>query len=312
MSGNVTAVEARAAEYVDLGVAAEEPAWWRRAGASLLHNKVALAGALVLFFMSAVALFPDAFSPYSPHEQNPAMGARPPLYQNPETGRLHVFGTDAIGRDLLSRIVYGAQVSLTVGLTTVIISGTIGVLIGLISGYYGGWVDSVLMRLVDIFLAFPFVLLALSLVAILKPSLAIVIFAISVRIWVPYARLVRGSVLSVKEMEFVAGGRAAGLGPAAIMFKYILPNVLAPAVVVATLSVGRMIIIEASLSFLGLGVPPPTPTWGGILADGRNYIDTAWWICVFPGIAIMLTVLATNLLGDWFRDFIDPRLKGLD
>jgi len=293
-------------------LAPEEPPVWRAAWESLTRNKVAFTGALILLFMALVAIFPQYFVLHSPYEQNPALGAKPPLFVDRETGYLFILGTDAIGRDLLSRIVYGSRVSLTVGLTTVLISGTIGVLIGLVSGYCGGWVDNVLMRIVDIFLAFPFVLLALALVAILKPSLFIVIVAISVRIWVPYARLVRGSALAVKEMEFVTGAKAAGLSTPAIMFKYILPNVLAPAVVVATLSVGRMIIIEASLSFLGLGVPPPNPTWGGMLADGRNYIDTAWWICVFPGLAIMLTVLSTNLLGDWFRDFIDPRLKGVD
>jgi len=290
----------------------EEPPVWRAAWESLYHNKVALAGFLILLFMSLVALFPQYFILHSPYDQNPALGPKPPLFTDKETGRLFLMGTDSIGRDLLARIVYGARVSLTVGLTTVFISGTIGVLIGLVSGFFGGWVDNLLMRIVDIFLAFPFVLLALCLVAILKPSLFIVIVAISVRIWVPYARLVRGSTLAVREMEFVTGAKAAGLSTLSIMFKYVLPNVLAPAVVVATLSVGRMIIIEASLSFLGLGVPPPNPTWGGILADGRNYIDTAWWICVFPGLAIMLTVLSTNLLGDWFRDFIDPRLKGVD
>ncbi|MEK6712051.1 MAG: ABC transporter permease [Nitrospinota bacterium] len=293
-------------------MAPEEPHVLVAAWQSLRRNKVALAGALALLFMTLVALFPQYFVLHSPYEQNPALGAKPPLFVDKETGWLFLLGTDAIGRDLLSRIVYGARVSLAVGLTTVVISGTIGVLIGLVSGFYGGWVDNVLMRIVDVFLAFPFVLLALCLVAILKPSLFIVIVAISVRIWVPYARLVRGSALSVREMEFVVGARAAGLNTLAIMFKYVLPNVLAPAVVVATLSVGRMIIIEASLSFLGLGVPPPNPTWGGMLADGRNYIDSAWWICVFPGMAIMLTVLSTNLLGDWFRDFIDPRLKGVD
>ena len=293
-------------------MAPEEPPAWRAAWDSLFRNKVAFAGFLILFFMCLVALFPQHFILHSPYDQNPALGAKPPLFVDKGTGQIFLLGTDAIGRDLLARIVYGSRVSLTVGLTTVLISGTIGVLIGLVSGFFGGWVDNLLMRIVDIFLAFPFVLLALCLVAILKPSLFIVIVAISVRIWVPYARLVRGSTLAVREMEFVTGAKAAGLHTLSIMFKYVLPNVLAPAVVVATLSVGRMIIIEASLSFLGLGVPPPNPTWGGILADGRNYIDTAWWICFFPGLAIMLTVLSTNLLGDWFRDFIDPRLKGVD
>ncbi len=290
----------------------EEPHVLVAACRSLIRHKVGLVGAIVLIIMGLLAIFPEFFSPYNPLDQDPRLGAMPPWFTNPATGKFHILGTDAIGRDVLSRIVHGAQVSLTVGLSVVIIAGTIGVLIGLVSGFMGGWVDNVIMRIVDIFLAFPFIIIVFSLVAILRPSLFIVIFAISVRTWIVYARVVRGSVLSVKEQEFVTGAHAAGMGILRIMFVYVLPNVVAPAVVIGTLSVGRMIIIEASLSFLGLGVPPPTPTWGGILADGRAYIDTAWWICVFPGLAIMMTVLSTNLLGDWLRDFLDPRLKALD
>lgn len=290
----------------------EEPPAWRQALRSLMRNRVAFAGAIILIFMVIIALVPGWFAPYSPFDQDPLLGPKPPFFLNPATGRFHFLGTDAIGRDLLSRIIHGARVSLTVGLSTVFIAGTIGVLIGLVSGYTGGWTDTICMRIVDIFLAFPFILLALTLIAILRPSLMIVILVISIRTWIVYARVVRGSVLSIKEQEFVAGAMAAGLGSLGVMFKYILPNALPPAVVIATLSVGRMILIEASLSFLGLGVPPPSPTWGGILADGRQYIDTAWWICLFPGIAIMLIVLSANLLGDWLRDFLDPRLKALE
>ncbi|MDA1001010.1 MAG: ABC transporter permease [bacterium] len=290
----------------------EEPPVWRQVLHSLSRNPVAFAGAIILIFMVVIALVPDWFAPYNPFDQDPQLGPKPPFFLDPATGRFHVLGTDAIGRDLLSRIIHGARVSLTVGLSTVFVAGTIGVLVGLVSGYNGGWTDTICMRIVDIFLAFPFILLALTLIAILRPSLMIVILVISIRTWIVYARVVRGAVLSIKEQEFVVGAMAAGLGPLGVMFKYILPNALPPAIVIATLSVGRMILIEASLSFLGLGVPPPSPTWGGILADGRQYIDTAWWICLFPGMAIMLTVLSANLLGDWLRDFLDPRLKTLE
>ena len=310
--GSVSVIEAGFTDQMAEEMAPEEPHVLVAAFRSLVRHKVGLAGAIVLIIMALLALFPDFFSPYNPLDQDPRLGPMPPLFSNPATGKFHILGTDAIGRDLLSRIIHGAQVSLTVGLSVVIIAGTIGVVIGLVSGFMGGWVDNVIMRVVDIFLAFPFIIIIFSLVAILRPSLFIVIFAISVRTWIVYARVVRGSVLSVKEQEFVTGAHAAGMGIIRIMFVYVLPNVIAPAVVIGTLSVGRMIIIEASLSFLGLGVPPPTPTWGGILADGRAYIDTAWWICVFPGLAIMMTVLSTNLLGDWLRDFLDPRLKTLD
>jgi peptide/nickel transport system permease protein len=191
----------------------------------------------------------------------------------------------------------------------VIISGLIGLLIGVIAGYAGGWVDTFFMRLVDIVLAFPFVLLALSVVAVTGPGLGIIILVMSLRIWVIYARIVRGTTLSVKEKEFVQAAEALGASKRWIMFRHILPNVLTPVIVIATLYVGRMILIESALSFLGVGVPPPTPTWGGILADGRAYIDTAWWIALFPGLAIMITVLGVNLVGDWFRDYLDPRIR---
>ena len=177
------------------------------------------------------------------------------------------------------------------------------------AGFFGGWIDTVCSRALDTLISIPFILLAISIVAILGPSLEVIVSVIALRTWIVYARVVRGEVLALKENEFVVGARAVGCKTFRILFLYLLPNVVSSCIVIATLYLGRMIIIEASLSFLGLGVPPPTPTWGGILADGRGYIDTSWWITFFPGLVLMLTVLSVNLLGDYVRDVLDPRMK---
>jgi peptide/nickel transport system permease protein len=191
------------------------------------------------------------------------------------------------------------------------VSGFIGVTLGLLAGFYGGKLDAVISRIVDTALAIPFILLAMALIAILGASLQNIVLAIALRTWIVYTRVVRGEVLALKEHEFITGARAMGCRTLRILVVYLLPNVLSSAIVVATLYLGRMIIIEASLSFLGVGVPPPTPTWGGMLSDGRAFLDTAWWIAFFPGIVLMLTVLGVNLLGDWLRDVLDPRMKRL-
>jgi peptide/nickel transport system permease protein len=198
-----------------------------------------------------------------------------------------------------------------VGITTVVVSGIIGVLLGIVAGYNGGWIDAVISRTVDTLFAVPFILLAMALVAILGASLQNIILAIALRTWIIYARVVRGEALSLREQEFVSGAKALGCGITRILLLHLVPNVMSSTIVVATLNLGRMIIIESSLSFLGLGVPPPTPTWGGMLAEGRTFLDTAWWIAFFPGVVLMLTVLGTNLMGDWLRDILDPRLKRL-
>jgi peptide/nickel transport system permease protein len=219
----------------------------------------------------------------------------------------HPLGTDQLGRDILSRIIYGSRVTLSVGLAAVVLGGFFGVLLGLVSGFRGGWTDRILMRIADMQLSLPLMLLALLVVAALGPSLQNLIIVLALTGWVRYARIIRGQVLSLREREFILSARAIGAGPLRIMLRHILPNVLTPALVVATLELARVIVMEAALSFLGLGVQPPSPSWGRMLAEGRTLISSAWWISTFPGVAILLTVLSVNLVGDWLRDHFDPR-----
>lgn len=219
----------------------------------------------------------------------------------------HPLGTDQLGRDILSRIIVGSRVTLMIAGSAVILGGIIGVVLGLVAGYFGGWYDRVLMRLVDIQLAFPLMLLALLVVAALGPSLHNLIAVLALTSWVRYARIVRGQVLTVRELDYVQAARALGAGHLRILARHILPNVLTPILVVATLELARTIVLEAGLSFLGLGIQPPSPSWGRMLADGRTYIASAWWIITLPGLALMLTVLGVNLLGDWLRDWLDPK-----
>jgi peptide/nickel transport system permease protein len=286
------------------------PSDFRVALRGLLRRPPALFGLACCTVVMLCALMPWLLAPMDPLEQSLERYLKAPGYVD-AAGRVYWFGTDQQGRDVLSRVVWGSRISLIVGLTTVVLSGLVGVFFGVLAGYKGGWIDSVISRIVDTLFAVPFVLLAMALVAILGASLENMILAIALRTWIIYARVVRGETLSLRAQEFVAGAKAIGCQTMRILMVYILPNVVSSTIVIATLNLGRMIIIESSLSFLGVGIPPPAPSWGGMLAEGRVFLDTAWWIAFFPGVVLMLTVLGTNLLGDWLRDSLDPRLKRL-
>lgn len=273
--------------------------FWRR----LARNRMSLVGVGVIAVVLLIALLAPLVAPHDPSEIFYDAVLAPPGTPG------HLLGTDTVGRDLFSRILYGARVSVMVGAIAVGISLSLGVTVGLIAGFYGGWIESVLMRIVDIFLAFPVILLAIAIMGALGPSLVNVFIALGVVGWAQYARLVRGEVLSVKEREFVEAGRAIGAPSPRLMIVYILPNVFAPVIVVATFGMATAILAEASLSFLGLGIQPPTPSWGSILADGRTLMRQAPHVTIFPGIAIALTILGLNFLGDGLRDALDPRLR---
>ena len=268
----------------------------------------AVFGISVLLLMGGAALAAPQIAPWDPGRQMLVKRLRPPAWQARGL-REHPLGTDHLGRDILSRILYGGRISLGVGLSAVTLSCLIGVTLGLLAGFHGGRTDAFIMRVVDVFLAIPYILLAMGVVFALGPSLLNVILVMAVTRWVQFARIVRADVLSIREREFVSGARARGNRSMRLLLRHVLPNALTPIIVVATLELAFMIIYESALSFLGLGVQPPTPTWGWMLSDGRNYVATAWWLATFPGLAIMLTVLAVNLLGDWLRDTLDPRLK---
>ena len=266
--------------------------------------------ALLTFLLVIPALFASQVAPYDPLKGSLANRLKPPAWQ--QGGSIeHVLGTDKLGRDMLSRIIYGARVSLAVSLVAIFVGGVIGTALGMISGYFGGWVDALLMRLVDISLSLPTILLALVLVAAVGPSFGTVITILMIFLWARYARLVRGETLAIKERDFIARARVAGASHIRIMARYIFPNVVNSLVVLATLQVGYVILLESTLSFLGAGLPRPTPAWGLMIADGRELIVTAWWVSMFPGVAIMLTVLSLNLLGDWLRDHLDPKLRNV-
>jgi peptide/nickel transport system permease protein len=261
-----------------------------------------LAG-LVLAAIVVAAVSAEWLAPYGANEQDITQRLRPPDL------RAHLLGTDEVGRDILSRLLHGARVSLLIGVIAVAVSCPIGVLVGLVAGYVGRRTDDVLMRVTDVQLAIPTILLAIAVVAVLGPGVRNVVITLSVTGWTLYARLVRGEALGVKARDFVVAARAAGASDARIMFRHVLPNVLTPVIVVAVFAVANMIILEATLSFLGLGVEPSVVTWGRMLNAGRLYLSTAWWLTAFPGLAIFLTVLAVNLLGDHLRDWLDPRLR---
>ncbi len=283
---------------------------WKRALSSLRKSRAAVAGFIVLGCVVALAISANWISPHNPNEQVLERRLTPPAWLAGGSPR-HLLGTDHLGRDILSRIIYGSRISLTVGTLAVIISGILGVGAGLIAGYYGRRLDATIMRLVDVQLAFPFILLALAIIGVLGPGLRNVIIVLGIAGWMVYARVIRGQVLSVREQEFVEAARAVGASDFRIIRFHVLPNTLAPVIIVGTFAVATCIITEASLTFFGLGVEATIPTWGSMLSDGRAYMGTAWWLTTFPGLAMMLTVLSLNVIGDWLREFLDPRMRNL-
>lgn len=266
--------------------------------------------AVVLLLLILTALFAPLLAPYPPSKIAMKDRFLPPAFV--EGGSTaHLLGTDKIGRDVLSRVIYGARVSLSISLLVILITASIGTVLGIVAGYLGGRTDAFLMRVTDITLAFPAILVAILLAVILGPSFWTVVMAISIIGWAPYARLIRGEALKLREADFVAQAHIIGTSPVRIMVRHIFPNIINPLIVMATLSVGFVILTEAALSYLGAGIPVETPSWGNMVSDGRNLLDTAWWISTFPGLAIGLVVLSGNFLGDWLRDKLDPRLRQL-
>lgn len=274
----------------------------------LRKSPVGLTGAILLTLVLLVAICAPLIAPHDPNLKEPILRLKPPVWLDGGV-KGYLLGTDVLGRDILSRIIYGARVSVAVGVAAVAVAGTIGVSLGVITGYFGGWLDNLLMRFTDAFLSIPTLLLTMLVIGIVGPGLWTLIMVLGVTTWVAYARVVRGEALAVREREFVQAAKALGQRDVWILVKHLLPNVRGSIIVLATLNVASVILSESSLSFLGLGVPPNVPTWGSILADGRNYITNAWWVATFPGIAISLTVLGISFLGDWLRDYFDPRLR---
>jgi peptide/nickel transport system permease protein len=270
--------------------------------ACLRRDASALAGTVIIVVAVAAAALAPALAPGDPIKNSLLDRLSPP-------SATHPLGTDTLGRDVASRLLYGARVSLVVGLSAVLLAGALGIALGLISGWYRGWLDDLVMRVGDVQLAFPVLVLAVAVLAVLGGSLVNLIIVLGATGWITYARIVRGEVLTLRERDFVAAARALGAPDAWILRRHLLPNVLPPITVVATFSVARTIIAEASLSFLGLGIPAPEPSWGAMLDEGRNYITTGWWLALFPGVAILLLVLGINLVGDWLRDVLDPRME---
>ena len=281
----------------------DEPTFLQESIHQLRRNKAAIAGLLVIALFLFVGIFAPVISPHNPLEQTISMRKAPPFTEG------YLLGTDSLGRDMLSRLIYGARISMIIGVVSVGIALFFGLLIGVVSGYYGGWFDKLVMRIIDIMLAFPYVLLTIVIVAILGASLTNAMIAIGISQVPRYVRLVRASVLAEKESDYVTAERSIGASNFELMFGSILPNCLAPISVQATLGVGEAILSSAALSFLGLGAQPPTPEWGLMIASSREFITSAWWIVTLPGIATLFAVLGFNLFGDGLRDILDPKLR---
>ncbi len=276
----------------------EKSIFWSR----LSRNKLALIGGVIVIILFLIALFAPWFSPHDPGKIDVTRILEAP-------SREHPLGTDELGRDVLSRMIWGSRISLAVGFVAVGILSVIGVFLGSLAGYYGGWIDSVIMRFVDIMLCFPTFFLILAVIAFISPSIWAIMIVIGVFGWMGVARLIRAEILSLKEREFILAARSQGAGDLRIIFRHIIPNALSPVLVSAILGVAAAILTESALSFLGIGVQPPTPSWGNMLTAGKDNIDIAWWLSLYPGLAILLTVLGYNLLGEGIRDALDPRLR---
>jgi peptide/nickel transport system permease protein len=274
----------------------------------LVAHRAAMLGGVIISMVLLVSVFAPWVAPKDPLALDPARRLLPPIWMDGGVWT-YPLGTDHVGRDILSRLIYGSRISMVVGLSAVTISATIGVLLGLISGFYGGPVERVILWLADVQIAFPFYLLVISIVAAVGTGFGTIIIVFGVAGWVIYARLVRGTVMSLRRREFVEAAQALGGSGLRIVGRHVLPNVVTPVIILATLRVASVIVWESGLSFLGLSVPPPTPTWGRMLSDGRAYLANAWWTATFPGLAIMVTVLGVNMLGDGLRDALDPRLE---
>ena len=285
---------------------------WQAPDWKALHKKwrpwlqfkvIAGGGTLTIFVLLAV--FASLVAPFDPNRQDLMMAMTEPQY----FAGPHFLGTDHVGRDILSRCIHGARVSLVIALSVVVISGAVGVFLGVVSGYFGKTTDFIIQKLVEVMWAFPPLLLAIAVLAFLGQGLAILIMALTLQRWIPFCRVTRANALTLKEREFIVAARSLGATHTRIIMKHLLPNLMQSALVIGTFAMASAIIAEAALSFLGLGVPPSTPTWGGMLADGRTYISTSWWMALFPGVCIFVTVLAINMLGDALRDLLDPKLK---
>lgn len=293
----------------DIAIAQVHRANWRRLWASMVQARWPIAALCVLSLVGLLAVFGPAIAPKDPNRQNLTLRLRPP-FQPDATGRVEfLLGTDGLGRDIASRLIYGARISLVVGIAAIGVGGALGTALGLLAGYVGGRVDDLVMRLADVQLAFPFILLLIMFLVVLERSVLNLILVLGFGQWVTYARVARGQTLVEREKEYILAARAIGSPRFRIIFLNILPNILSPLIVIASSNIVGVILTESALSFLGLGVPRTVPTWGAMLAESRDQILAGnWWLAVFPGLAIMLTALSLNILGDWLRDYLDPGL----
>jgi len=275
---------------------------WRDFSRHILHNRLSLTGLILICALLILAIVGPSIAPYGPYKTDPINKLAAP-------NRTHIFGTDHLGRDILTRVLHGAQISVTIAVIILVVSGSIGTLIGIVAGYFGGGIDNVLMRITDIFLAFPRLILAMAVAAALGRSLNNVVLAVAFTTWTIFARLARGQAMAVKEEDYIEAARASGATNRRILLVHVLPLCISPVIIQGTISMGGIILVVAGLGFIGFGAQPPTPEWGVMVSDGRNYLPTGWWACVFPGLAIMFTVLGFNLLGDGVRDILDPRMR---